>query len=512
MVATSEDRSEVTPLDPKDELKKPTDEIEPLSKTGVFVLNLSWYGLNLVFLIMSVEVVPAQVQSMVGASSKGRWLGGMVAGGAVLTFLAGPLVGMKSDRLTCKYGKRRPIMVVAMLFLCCGMAGMALSAPNVFFTHLDSDKSACTMNTSLVEQRCRPYNTPALVLNHSSPKQQAMPILTKQDTSHIPDNSTSMIDDNRNILGLYIFFYLIVMASFVSLTVPYCALIADKSHPAQRGLNSGVMGAMILFGNISGAALGLFFMDLGVPTLYAVIVTIGVICVLITVFFTHEEPAKDTHDPCSAKELFFGFWEPLKEHDFRWVFLTRFLMQQGLSTTIGFMEFWLSDMVPLPNCWTPARGVAMLLLPLLLMAALSSIICGLLSDRIGRRKPLVLVSALVMCAASAVLAFLRGGSAFYIALAMTFFFGAGFGSYQAVDFALVMDVLPEEKEKGKDIAVWHQALVLPQALATPIGGILLDLFERVNCEIGLGYIMVFLVTSVYFLLSGLFVLKIRGVR
>jgi hypothetical protein len=57
-----------------------------------------------------------------------------------------------------------------------------------------------------------------------------------------------------------------------------------------------------------------------------------------------------------------------------------------------------------------------------------------------------------------------------------------------------------------------QALVLPQALATPIGGILLDLFERVNCKIGLGYIMVFLVTSVYFLLSGLFVLKIRGVR
>ena len=46
-----------------------------------------------------------------------------------------------------------------------------------------------------------------------------------------------------------------------------------------------------------------------------------------------------------------------------------------------------------------------------------------------------------------------------------------------------MDVLPEEKEKAKDIAVWHQALVLPQALATPIGGLVLDLFERLNCEV-----------------------------
>ena len=34
--------------------------------------------------------------------------------------------------------------------------------------------------------------------------------------------------------------------------------------------------------------------------------------------------------------------------------------------------------------------------------------------------------------------------------------GAGFGSYQAVDFALVMDVLPAEKDKAKDLAVWHQ--------------------------------------------------------
>ena len=33
--------------------------------------------------------------------------------------------------------------------------------------------------------------------------------------------------------------------------------------------------------------------------------------------------------------------------------------------------------------------------------------------------------------------------------------GTGFGAFQAVDFALVMDVLPAEKDKAKDIAVWH---------------------------------------------------------
>lgn len=100
---------------------------------------------------------------------------------------------------------------------------------------------------------------------------------------------------------------------------------------------------------------------------------------------------------------------------------------------------------------------------------------------------------------------------------MAFFFhcyetGLGFGAFQSVDFALVMDVLAEDADKAKDIAVWHQSLVLPQALATPLGGFVLDLFEKVNCHIGLGYIILFIMASVYYTLSGIFVFKIRRAR
>ena len=38
----------------------------------------------------------------------------------------------------------------------------------------------------------------------------------------------------------------------------------------------------------------------------------------------------------------------------------------------------------------------------------------------------------------------------------SFLSGVGFGAYCAVDFALVMDVLPNDREKAKDLAVWHQ--------------------------------------------------------
>ena len=75
-----------------------------------------------------------------------------------------------------------------------------------------------------------------------------------------------------------------------------------------------------------------------------------------------------------------------------------------------------------------------------------------------------------------------------------------------------MDVIPQDKDKAKDIAVWQQALILPNALATPLGGIILDYFESVDCVLGLGYIIIFALTAFYFCISGIFVLKIQRAR
>ncbi|PAA72231.1 hypothetical protein BOX15_Mlig014453g1 [Macrostomum lignano] len=490
----------------------------PLSKVRILLLNLSFLGLNLMFLVLSVVVVPAQVQAMVGSGNKGSVLGGMVAGGAVLTFISGPLIGMQSDRLVSKFGRRRPVMVVATLCLCLGLLGMGLSAPKVHFKKMVNGENGTSnidengmCNVDLVQVRCKPF------YQYRNGSSYYNPYLKEYRTKKVvleAKEENLAVDDEvlSGSLGLFIPFYFVVTVSYVCTITPYNALIADKAHPSQRGLSSGVMGGMILLGNISGAALGLFINNLGVLGLYGVVICILIPCIAITVFSVEEPPTKDTHPPIKCKDLLLGFWMPLKEHDFRWVFITRFLMQQGLSTVVGFLEYWLGDMVNLPNCWNAAKGVSMLLIPLLCTAALSSVVSGLLSDKIGRRKPLVIAASVLMGFSAAFLAGLRGQHAFYIATALSVIFGLSFGGYQAVDFALLMDVLPDENDKSRDIAVWQQALVLPQALAVPVGGIILDLFERVNCKIGLGYIILFSVTAVYFVLSGLFVMRIQRAK
>lgn len=504
-----------------EESNSDTDEIilveesaEILSKQGIFLLNFAWYGLSLMFLLMSVEVVPAQIQSLVGPAAKGRWLGGMVACGAAVTFFVSPMIGIQSDRSTFKFGKRRPVMLLATIALCVGLIGMAFSAPEISMDQMNrgmdgnsTGKLQC--NKDLVALRCAPY------WNASSKN----PLETNEEGAQQPNSivmpHNSFGDGNgaqqtgRGSIALYIIFYLIVTSGFAGVTVPYNALIADKSHPSQRGLSSGVMAAMILIGNVSGAAVGTSFTHIGVIGAYSISISIVLVTLIITILSTSETTGKHVVQPLNCLTLFCGFWDPLKEHDFRWVFITRFLMQQGVSTVTGFLEYWLHDMVYLPYCWTAATCVAIMLLPMLFAAACSSIVFGVISDKFHRRKPIVITAAAVMSLSIATMILVSGKSAFYIAIATAFCFGVGFGSFQSVDFALVMDVLPHDRDKAKDIAVWHQALILPNALATPVGGLIVDYFQQLDCKIGLGYIILFVVTAVYFCLSGIFVMKIR---
>ncbi|KAK7113209.1 uncharacterized protein [Littorina saxatilis] len=496
-----------------------------MSKPRTFLMNFTQFGLNFMVLLLSVVVVPAQVEALVGSSSKGRCLGGMVAGGAAVTFVVSPVIGMVSDRMRSKMGKRRPVMLAGTAIMCVGLVGMAFSSPqltiNVKGQLQNSTDGTPAANVSencvrdLVAKRCLPFAdnssfAPDEFTSSSSGAQPGGVILPRKHQRY--KSRTDVIDsDNPGNLGLYIVFFLMVVTSQATVSVPFNALVADKSNPSQRGFNSGVMGAMILLGNVAGAIAGLTFTHIGVLSIYGLIIGNMIVCITITILFTSETIGREDAEakPLGCRTMFTSFWSPLKEHDFRWVFITRFLMQQGVATITGFLEYWLDDMMQLPRCWTAATSVALLLLPLLFSAAFSSIVFGVLSDRTGKRKAIVAGAAILMGAGSLCNAFLSGQSAYFVAVCVSFLIGIGFGAFQSVDFALVMDVLPEEREKAKDIAVWHQALVLPQALATPVGGLILDLFERVNCQIGLGYIILFLVTAVYFMLSGAFVFKIR---
>jgi MFS family permease len=91
----------------------------------------------------------------------------------------------------------------------------------------------------------------------------------------------------------------------------------------------------------------------------------------------------------------------------------------------------------------------------------------------------------------------------------------GYGAYQAVDWALASDVLPSKDDYSKDMGVWHIAFTLPQVVATPIAGVLLDLFQKQGAAVGLpnlGYSVIFGLAFVYFLLGTVLVRQVKGAK
>jgi MFS family permease len=105
---------------------------------------------------------------------------------------------------------------------------------------------------------------------------------------------------------------------------------------------------------------------------------------------------------------------------------------------------------------------------------------------------------------------------FTITALLGLIFGIGYGAYQSVDWAMASEVLPSEDDHGKDMGIWHIALTMPQVIAVPIAGFLLDTFNRASAEgvvpPNFGYTVIFLLATFYFLLGTLLVRKIRKVK
>lgn len=74
------------------------------------------------------------------------------------------------------------------------------------------------------------------------------------------------------------------------------------------------------------------------------------------------------------------------------------------------------------------------------------------------------------------------------------------------------DVLPNPSEFAKDMGLWSLALILPQVVAAPASGVLLDYFQGIYPGWNLGYTAVFLTTAVYFVLGTYYVKKIEMVH
>ncbi|MDR3690137.1 MAG: MFS transporter [Fimbriimonas sp.] len=315
---------------------------------------------------------------------------------------------------------------------------------------------------------------------------------------------------------LYTFAYLVVQLGNNIASAAYSGVIPDLVEHEYRGLASGYMALMTQLGTLFGAV-GCGKLLEGQPeTLkYAVLAIALVGVALVTILGIKETPLETRppkiHWPTYASSLWI---DPKKYPDFAWVWITRALVMLGFYSVLPFINYYFVDVIGIEKPDGPASELIGLLL---IASSVSGIYGGVLSDRIGRKK-VVYIANVMIAAISLSFIFCRSIPQVLVA---GIIFGLGFGAYTSVDWALGTDVLPSKKHAGKEMAVWHIAMTLPQAIAAPFAGELISRFGKtvthgaegdiIHYTIP-GYSAVFILCAVCFALGAFLLKNVRSVR
>ncbi len=440
----------------------PQNDASPVFRdTLPWYLGMSsyWFATSLKWFILFL-ILPLQVSGVVPAGAKNTTWGLVVAFGAVEAMIGPALFGYWSDRTASRWGKRRP-------FLAIGAALTALAA---------------------------------LYLGRAS----SLPMM---------------------VIG-----YLFLQISDDVATGPYAAVVPDLVPEERRGRASGILSLLGLVAQIAAAVIGIALGD--IFKIYVAIAIINLVCAVIVLVTVRERPsmrsvltdeakalagrASDAV-PTQTNDLLAKFavgaknWlAPFQNADFRWVWLTRFLVAFGFYLILIYAVNYLTDSVkvfklPFATLTKPKDASIVLALAISLSGAVASVIAGKLADTWGRKRVIIL-SGWLMFGALVPFAFVRD---YGVILLLALVFGFGYGAYLSASWALASDILPNKEDSAKDMGIWQMSVATPQIL-TGAAGALVDWGNRVQPGNGFGYTLAFLLSAFAFLAGSLLVRRVKG--
>ncbi len=246
---------------------------------------------------------------------------------------------------------------------------------------------------------------------------------------------------------------------------PLSAVLPDRVPVARRGTFASLSGIGLMLGALGGQVIG-SQMAHTITFAYIVFAVFAVVVLIGFVLANPDHPSTNfQNEPFSFVEFLKTFWvNPVKHPDFFWAFTGRLLLYTGYFMVTGFQLLILQNYLGVkdPFAVIPVLGILGLV-----GTVIATIISGPLSDKVGRRKPFVFGSSVLMGLALALPWVWPDYTSW---LVMTFIIGFGFGMFQAVDTALMSQVLPSAKNFAKDLGVVNIAATLPQTFAPGIAG------------------------------------------
>jgi MFS family permease len=279
---------------------------------------------------------------------------------------------------------------------------------------------------------------------------------------------------------------------------PLSAILPDRVPTARRGTFAALSGIGLMVGALGGQIVGsLFFDSIAVGYIFFAVFAV-VVLALFNVFNPDYSSREIQPEPFRFSDFLRTFWVSPRQHpDFFWAFTGRLLLYTGYFAVTGYQLFLLTDYF---HVKTPQAVIPVIGLLSLVGIIISTVVSGPISDKVGRRKPFVFASAAVVSLGFLLPWIWPDITAWMI---MTFVAGFGFGMFQAVDQALMSEVLPSAKSFAKDLGVINIAATLPQTLAPAVAG---------GIVLAFGYAALFPIAIILGLLGAFAVWPIKAVR
>ena len=393
-------------------------------------ISLFWFGLSFLWGGMNIQLLPTRVPELVDDEIKGTAIGAIVVVGLIVAILVQPMAGAFSDRVRMRWGRRRPIMA----------AGIAAAMPCLLFV-------AYAPNYGL----------------------------------------------------LFVAMVLLQIAANIA-HGPYQGVIPDQVPTDTRGRASGFFGLANLMGTLVGAGVAGAWLSMAAegqepnpffaPALLTIMVVLAVFSIAAWFSVREQRPPEAVPFEGVLREVRVRLRELSQRSAFAWLMLSRLLYFMGLQAMDNFIQLFLKgDQVDGGLAESDAEfKTTIVLAAVLLTALITTVPAGWLADRYGKLRLVAAAAALGLIAA----AVLMTSQSFVQVVIFAAVLGVGVGLFTAADWAVAIDLIPDQRAPGLYMGLSNVATAGGDGLATLSAGIALDLF---------GYRAVFAMMAIFFGLS-----------
>jgi MFS family permease len=252
---------------------------------------------------------------------------------------------------------------------------------------------------------------------------------------------------------------------------PFQGYVPDLVPAPQVGTASALVGLMQVFGVVAGFVIGGLAVKTGNYGLGLVALgLLELVTMLLVVFRVSDGPPAKSRAGRPWLAIAAEAWgtDILRERSFLWLVASRLAILTAGAVLTQLAVFYLARTMGLGA--TEAGELLIALVGVVAVGTVASVVpAARISDRVGR-KPVIWAS----CALGAVgLALTAGAPALPVAFVGALLYGISAGTFLAVDWALMTDIIPKASS-GRYMGLSNVATASAGILALGIGGTLMD--------------------------------------